>query len=587
MINHKSLKIDGMENESLVLKLKEITIEYISFLNNTNMGTLALDGVAYDLSLQLYRDISRWIDETEITRYKMNRHNLTIFTDGYKIKVYFGVVANIAKRNFDIANEFSSSYFDECFVGVSTSPTYRLEVFKFIKKHTVADSMMLENATENNPITFKLANSKFTHVLNVYKDWLYNNVLHKAIGSERDHVVMSNDLNPGNFIVEQYRNGDFFYLNIDYDHMQILNRDHAINNAAYQFITRFYDKTEFPDDAVSSSLVDFRNKYDLVEAVEDFKADIHDTIKSNYDRMGERYLYKMELPDFNNNEELYNSYIRQLQNNYEVKSITQKIWGDIEYYDKYAFVVSNDDIKVFEDMNRPSRKIKAEFVEDSGHYKQQDWDMELLQRGMYLTNTEDISSEVDGLIYKSDVDVYVSVAAGLKGLIKGAVDNGDNFEYIYADISPAAIDFRIFVDNKLKEDHKRNLDDIWEEYMDLDHNRPLPLFANGYDSIEVALDDYLEQVNIDRTQWYDFLKKYAECDKKYIKIDLINNVKLLTKLIQSDKKVWFWYSNTFDWHQFRHSENSYNAWVSYLKRSIPNLDLCGHTPPFTSQKIET
>lgn len=262
------------------------------------------------------------------------------------------------------------------------------------------------------------------------------------------------------------------------------------------------------------------------------------------------------------------------------------IWNNLQYYDSYAWYSSGygQDITVMEDLVRPLRKIKAEFVDNGSNYKQQDWELDVLQRGMYLTNTESISSNRDGLIYRSDVDVYVGVAAGLKSLIKGAVDNSADFSYIHVDISPAALDYRAYVDDRLKQNYLVNLDEVWEDYLALDYTRPLPLYGGGYDSIERALDDYLEEVGIDRRQWYDFLERYAECHKTYIKLDLINNVKLLTKLIKTEKNIWFWYSNAFDWHQFRHSDKTYDAWVNYIKRNIPNVDLCGHTPPFTSMK---
>jgi len=258
------------------------------------------------------------------------------------------------------------------------------------------------------------------------------------------------------------------------------------------------------------------------------------------------------------------------------------IWDDLELYDTYAWMSKDNSLTMYNDQKRPKRKIKAEFVDNGSNYQQDDWDIDVLQRGMYLTNTESISSERDGLIYKSDVDVYVSVAAGLKGLVKGAVDNSTDFSYAYVDVSPAALDYRKFVDDKISENFLINLDNVWEEYLSLDNTRPLPLYGGGYDSIECALDDYLDEVEIDRRQWYEFLERYAESPKTYIKLDLINNIKLLTKLIKTDKNVWFWYSNAFDWHQFRHSDKTYDAWVSYIKRHIPNIDLCGHTPPFTS-----
>jgi hypothetical protein len=266
----------------------------------------------------------------------------------------------------------------------------------------------------------------------------------------------------------------------------------------------------------------------------------------------------------------------------KLTKIMMMIWNNLELYDSYAWIKTEDSFNIFKDIQRPQRKIKAEFVDNGSNYKQSDWDISVLQRGMYLTNTESINNERDGIIYKSDVDTYVSVAAGLKGLIKGAVDNSDRFSYTYVDVSPAALDYRMFVDSKLKENHKENLDDIWNEYFSIPETMPLPLYGGGYNSIETALDDYLREVGIDRKQWYEFLKTYSECDKTYIKIDLINNIKLLVNLIKSDDKIWFWYSNAFDWHQFRHTETSYFNWKKYIEQRIPNIDLCGHTPPFTS-----
>ena len=258
------------------------------------------------------------------------------------------------------------------------------------------------------------------------------------------------------------------------------------------------------------------------------------------------------------------------------------IWNDLELYDSYAWTFNKNMLTVYDDQKRPKRKIKAEFVNNGSNYKQDDWDIDVLRRGIYLTNTESISSQRDGLIYKSEVDVYVSVAAGLKGLLKGAVDNRTDFSYIYTDVSPAALDYRMFVDEKIKENHQVNLDDVWEEYKERPDTLPLPLFGGNYNSIEAALDDYLLEVGIDRKQWYNFLSKYAQCDKTYIKIDLINNVRLLVNLLKSDKNLWFWYSNAFDWHQFRHTETSYNVWKNFIETRIKNIDLCGHTPPFTS-----
>jgi len=76
------------------------------------------------------------------------------------------------------------------------------------------------------------------------------------------------------------------------------------------------------------------------------------------------------------------------------------IWDDLELYDSYAWSFNKNMLTVYDDQKRPKRKIKAEFVNNGSNYKQDDWDIDVLRRGIYLTNTESISSQRDGLIYK-------------------------------------------------------------------------------------------------------------------------------------------------------------------------------------------
>ena len=259
------------------------------------------------------------------------------------------------------------------------------------------------------------------------------------------------------------------------------------------------------------------------------------------------------------------------------------IWKDIDKFDKYAWHLSDDGIEFHTDIIRPSRKVKAKFDNNGKNIEQPDWSLNILQTGLYLTNTESVSSNRDGLLSRSPVDVYVGVAAGLKGLIKGTLDGHEDFRFVYVDVSPAALDFRIYLDDKLYENPHENFDDVWNDYIKQENCNPTPIFGGGYTSIEAAIDDYLAELNLTRRDWYRFLERYSKCPKEYIKIDLINNVKLLAKLLDTNENIWFWYSNAFDWHQFRHTTASYDAWCKYLYRKLPNLELCGHTPPFTSK----
>ncbi len=277
-------------------------------------------------------------------------------------------------------------------------------------------------------------------------------------------------------------------------------------------------------------------------------------------------------------------------------SIMHKSPDFIPLFDRYAYEVHEYDIDIrmgprhvynlFTDTERPKRKIKATFNDNGDNIKQHDFDINLLRHGAYVTNTENIDSYRDGRITPANhnIDMYMGVCAGIKGLLKGALDYTPNkkFKYTWLDISPAAVDYKIWFDHCITRNHKINLDDIMTSYKKEVNDTIIFTWGTHKESLEDVLDDYLTEINLTREQWYAFLQAYAKCDKKYIKIDLINNVKLLNNLIEKDINTSFWFSNTFDWHQFRHSEITFTHWEQYLLSRNPGLECHGHRPPFTS-----
>ena len=269
----------------------------------------------------------------------------------------------------------------------------------------------------------------------------------------------------------------------------------------------------------------------------------------------------------------------------------------IELFDRYGYTAQwfNLDIRMgrrrvyclHTDRHRPSRKVKAQFVDNGANIKQPDFNLDRLRFGAYITNTENLDSERDGRILPSTdkFNTYVCVSAGYKGLIKGAVDWRFNkeFEYVWIDISPTALDYRMFVDSMMVQDPFADVERRVDEYVKTVEPRLQAHYGGGLGHKEM-LDRQLEEVGLDRDDWQDFLLAYSEAPKSYVKRDLVNNVGMLYDVIKDKPNVWLWYSNAFDWHQFRHSEKSFEAWRDYLLSRKDDIELHGHTPPFTSSE---
>ena len=44
------------------------------------------------------------------------------------------------------------------------------------------------------------------------------------------------------------------------------------------------------------------------------------------------------------------------------------IWNNLELYDSYAWIKTEDSFNIFKDIQRPQRKIKAEFIDNGSNY---------------------------------------------------------------------------------------------------------------------------------------------------------------------------------------------------------------------------
>lgn len=274
----------------------------------------------------------------------------------------------------------------------------------------------------------------------------------------------------------------------------------------------------------------------------------------------------------------------------------------LELFDRYAYVAKHHSLDIrmgdrvvyclYVDKVRPERKIKASFNENSvyNHYKQDDFDHNRLRHNVYMTNTENLSNERDGELFPANpkIQTYVCVSAGFKGMYKAAIDwyPGKQYEFVYVDVVPTALDYRMFMDNFIKQ-HTGNsmFNSAFDVYKRDVNPSIIPLFGTGNKDIDETVRDQTKELGISKV-WPEFLESYKYVKKTYIKLDAVNNVKLLTQLLNQvtvlDNNKWFWYSNMFDWHQFRFKEQTFNNWKYYVESHVKDIELSGHTPPFTT-----
>lgn len=238
----------------------------------------------------------------------------------------------------------------------------------------------------------------------------------------------------------------------------------------------------------------------------------------------------------------------------------------------------------FADRTRPDFKIKAKFNQDSihDHWQADEFDENTLKHCVYLTNTETIDHERDGRVFPVDQEIerYISVAAGLKGMYKAALDwyPGKQFEFVYVDIVPLALDYRMYMDRTIG---FTSPNDIYNQYVETVNDNIVAKFGGDIVDINSVVKNQIKELGLEEC-WSDFLEAYANAPKTYIRLDAINNVKLFNSIIQDrSKKTWFWYSNAPDWHQFRLSEHTWERWIKYLN-DRNNAVFVGKTPPFTS-----
>lgn len=228
-----------------------------------------------------------------------------------------------------------------------------------------------------------------------------------------------------------------------------------------------------------------------------------------------------------------------------------------------------------------NRKIKAEFNSTSQyiHQKETVWGDDLLSRGVYLTNTEALDD-----VAPSASNHYISVSAGFKSLYQACMDwtPGKSQQFTYIDIVPTAIDYRMYFDQMYPK--LRSAVRVFEYYSrEIDPNI-LPIVGGGRSvkDLDNIVDEQLRYLKISPRHWNEFIVHYSSAPKSYIRIDAVNNIKLLNQYINKyHTNKYFNYSNIHDWHQFRFTESTFYRWRQYID-DRNNIRFVGKTPPFTS-----
>lgn len=210
------------------------------------------------------------------------------------------------------------------------------------------------------------------------------------------------------------------------------------------------------------------------------------------------------------------------------------------------------------------------------------FDNNILKNGLYLVNTEFLNTSHDGNIKQyHNNKIYASVCAGFKSMYHACLnwDRTSDFEFNWFDVSPTAILFRQFMNRCLYQDSKTSFNEIWDRFKK--EINPNALSITGEVDIDDIILTQLGELHISPYKWQKFLDAYAKSVHTYTRIDLVEHDKKFISIIKPN--TWLWFSNVFDWHQFKSNEEFFWNWHDRLvdKKVI----LVGKFPPFGKNDI--
>ena len=298
--------------------------------------------VVENLSAEINNDVNRVIEyaygmpassvfgDTKMTKsspffYKRNKYNLNLLNDRFKIKVWLGATARVARENFSIAYEKYPEYHKNFWVRVFEHGLYRIECYRLVRGYTIDDIIRnkptagswygIEELGETKEKLIYEYMDKFKHsngdgslMTSIIEP--FHNFVAERVHTTRymKKIYYPNDCNPGNFVVDfdSERSWPHNLVMMDYDHMIITNPKHMIHNVAWQFFSRIFDTDTLPDEDTVTEVLDWRNSHDLFDEVEKFKIRYLDLVNIEYDSDKECFKYNVPRSSLNGSEFLYN-----------------------------------------------------------------------------------------------------------------------------------------------------------------------------------------------------------------------------------------------------------------------------------------
>jgi len=181
-----------------------------------------------------------------------------------------------------------------------------------------------------------------------------------------------------------------------------------------------------------------------------------------------------------------------------------------------------------------------------------------LKYTVYINNTESLELEK-----QSNINHYISVCSGLKSIYKAALDwyPGKKFKFTYVDVVPTAINFRKAFDLKC---NKNSMSEILNQFEETNFIYPCTSKNKDIMNIDNIIIDEVKQLNLQHV-WKTFLNEYYLAPKEYFNINIINDVDIIKKTMSKDDIIWFFFSNSFKWHQFNYSKEIFNNWKDKFK----------------------
>ena len=277
-----------------------------------------------NLANEIYTDILRNLSDHDVNElrnnnikyeyhsYKQTHYNLNLLCSRYKVKVYLGINARVARENFIHVDRHYKQWLGIAYPKCTDSSDYRVEVYRLIPGITVTDLIRINGKPAQDRACYKHITS-FDIITDMFLEYVIKSYYSTLTN---DKVVFPNDNNISNFVITPKianikkvtaDNVADVFVNIDYDHITTCSYQLMIHNVALQFFSFIYDTEIHPDNETLPWVVDFRNNNSLIDVIHSFKLRFYDRINDKESVASGLYdSFEHETWRFRNNPKLQN-----------------------------------------------------------------------------------------------------------------------------------------------------------------------------------------------------------------------------------------------------------------------------------------